>query len=43
MEYLFLILGIVAISIFFFKRNMKEKMMTNKNKNYTIDDQYNAQ
>ena len=22
---------------------MKEKMMTNKNKNYTIDDQYNAQ
>jgi hypothetical protein len=43
MEILFLILGLAVILIFFFKKEIKEKISPNKTKNYTIDDKYNAQ
>lgn len=43
MEILFLILGLAVILIFFFKKEIKEKISPDKTKNYTIDDKYNAQ
>jgi hypothetical protein len=43
MEILFLILGLAVIVIFFFRKEIKEKVSPDKTKNYTIDDKYNAQ
>ena len=43
MEILFLILGLAVILIFFFRKEIKEKVSPDKTKNYTIDDKYNAQ
>ena len=42
MELLFLVLAIAIISIFFFRKDIKEKINPDKTKNYTIDDKYNA-
>ena len=42
MEILFLILGLAVILIFFFRKEIKEKVSPDKTKNYTIDDKYNA-
>ena len=42
MEILFLILGLAVILIFFFRKEIKEKVSPDKTKNYTIDDRYNA-
>ena len=42
MEFLFLILGIAVVFIFFFRKEIKEKVSPDKTKNYTIDDKYNA-
>lgn len=42
MEYLFLILAIAVIFIFFFRKDIKEKIIPNKEKNYTMDDQFNS-
>ena len=43
MEFLFFILGIAVVFIFFFRKEIKEKVSPDKTKNYTIDDKYNAQ
>ena len=42
MEFLFVILAVAVIFIFFFRKDIKEKIMPNKEKNYTMDDQYNS-
>ena len=42
MEYLFLILAITVIFIYFFRKDIKEKIIPNKEKNYTMDDQFNS-
>ena len=42
MELLFLVLAIAVIFIFFFRKDIKEKINPDKTKNYTIDDKYNA-
>ncbi len=42
MEFLFVILAVAVIFIFFFKKDIKEKIIPNKEKNYTMDDQYNS-
>ena len=42
MEFLFFILGIAVVFIFFFRKEIKEKVSPDKTKNYTIDDKYNA-
>lgn len=33
---------ILGLGLFFFKNTIKEKFITDKTKNYTIDDRYNA-
>lgn len=42
MEFLFVILAIAVIFIFFFRKDIKEKIIPNKEKQYTIDDQFNS-
>ena len=42
MELLFLVLAIAVIFIFFFWKDIKEKINPDKTKNYTIDDKSNA-
>lgn len=42
MELLFLVLAIAVIFIFFFRKDIKEKINPDKTKNYTIDDKYIA-
>lgn len=42
MEFLFVILAVAVIFIFFFRKDIKEKIIPNKEKNYTMDDQYNS-
>ena len=42
MELLFLVLAIAVIFIFFFRKDIKEKINPDQTKNYTIDDKYNA-
>jgi len=37
-----IILLVLVILIFFFKHNIQEKIFPKKDKNYTIDDKYNA-
>ena len=43
MELLFLVLAITVIFIFFFRKDIKEKFVPNKEKYYTIDDQFNSE
>ena len=42
MEFLYLVLAIAVILVYFFRKDLKEKFVPNKEKNYTIDDQFNA-
>jgi len=42
MEFLYLLLAIAVVFIFFFRKDIKEKITPDKTKNYTIDDKYNA-
>ncbi len=43
MEFLYLLLAIAVVFIFFFRKEIKEKISPNPEKNYTIDDRYNAE
>ena len=43
MENLFLLLAIAVVFIFFFRKDLKEKIAPNKTKNYTIDDKFNSE
>jgi hypothetical protein len=43
METVILILVIVAVFGFFFRKEIKDKVAPQKERNYTIDDQYNSQ
>ncbi len=42
MSTLFIILAVAIIFIYFFRRDLKEKFIPNKDKYYTIDDQFNS-
>ena len=42
MNTIFILLAIAVIFIFFFRKDLKEKFIPNKNKYYTIDDQFNS-
>lgn len=43
MDIVILILLIIALFTFFFRKDLKEKFAPNKEKNYTIDDHYNSE
>ena len=43
MNTLFVLLAVAVIFIYFFRRNIKEKFVPNKDKYLTIDDQFNAE
>lgn len=43
MEVVILILLIIAIFGFFFRKELKEKLNPDKEKNYTIDDKFNSE
>ncbi len=42
MNTVFILLAIAVILIYFFRRDLKQKFTPNKEKYYTIDDQYNS-
>lgn len=42
MSTLFVLLAVVVIFIYFFRRDIKEKILPQKEKYYTIDDQFNS-
>lgn len=42
MSTLFVLLAIAVIFIYFFRRDIKEKIVPQKEKYYTIDDQFNS-
>ena len=42
MQTIFIILAIAVIFIYFFRKDIKEKIIPNKEKNYTLDDQFNS-
>lgn len=42
MNTVFVLLAIAVIFIYFFRRDIKEKFIPNKDKYYTIDDQFNS-
>ena len=42
MNTIFILLAIAVIFIFFFRKDLKEKFVPNKDKYYTIDDQFNS-
>lgn len=43
MNTLLILLAVAVILIYFFRRNVKEKFIPNKEKYYTIDDRFNAE
>lgn len=43
MSTLFILLAVAVIFIYFFRKNLKEKFIPNKENYYTIDDQYNSE
>lgn len=43
MNTLLIILAVAVIFIYFFRRNLKEKFIPNKDKYVTIDDRFNAE
>lgn len=43
METILIIAAIVVIFLFFFRKDIKEKIAPDKTKNYTIDDQFNSE
>lgn len=42
MNTVFILLAVAVIFIYFFRKDIKEKFVPNKDKYYTIDDQFNA-
>ncbi len=42
MEFLYILFAVAVIFIYFFRRDLKEKFIPNKEKYYTIDDQFNS-
>ena len=42
MNTVFILLAVAVIFIYFFRRDIKEKFSPNKDKYYTIDDQFNS-
>lgn len=42
MNTVFILLAVAVIFIYFFRKDIKEKIIPNKEKNYTIDDQFNS-
>lgn len=42
MNTVLILLAVAVILIYFFRKNLKEKFTPNKEKYYTIDDQFNA-
>lgn len=42
MSTLFVLLAVAVIFIYFFRRDIKEKIVPQKEKYYTIDDQFNS-
>ncbi|KEY18256.1 DUF6576 domain-containing protein [Kaistella antarctica] len=42
MNTILIISAVAVILIFFFRKNLKEKFIPNKEKYYTIDDQFNS-
>ncbi|WHF50566.1 rhomboid family protein [Chryseobacterium gotjawalense] len=42
MNTILILLALVVIFIYFFRKEIKEKISPNPEKNYTIDDRYNA-
>jgi hypothetical protein len=43
MNTVFILLAIAVIFIYFFRKEIKEKIIPNKEKNYTIDDRFNSE
>lgn len=43
MNTILIILAVAVIFIYFFRKDIKEKFAAPKEKNYTIDDQYNSE
>ena len=43
MNTILIILAILVIFAYFFRREIKEKVVPNKEKNYTIDDKFNSE
>jgi hypothetical protein len=43
MDTVFILLAVALIFIYFFRKNIKEKFVPNKEKYVTIDDQFNAE
>lgn len=42
MQTFFIILAIAVVLIYFFRKDIKEKIIPDKEKQYTIDDQFNS-
>ena len=42
MEFLYILFAVAVIFIYLFRRDLKEKFIPNKDKYYTIDDQFNS-
>ena len=43
MTLVYVLLAVAVIFIYFFRKDIKEKIIKKKKKNYTIDDRYNAE
>ena len=43
MNTVLILLAIAVVFIYFFRKDIKEKIIPNKEKNYTIDDRYNSE
>ncbi|MGA9211998.1 DUF6576 domain-containing protein [Kaistella sp.] len=43
MEFLYILFAIAVVFLFFFRREIKEKIAPNKTRNYTIDDKFNSE
>lgn len=42
MQTFFIILAIAVVFIYFFRKDIKDKIAPNKERNYTMDDQFNS-
>lgn len=43
MTVVYILLAVSVIFVYFFRKDIKEKFIPNKEKNYTIDDQFNSE
>ena len=43
MNTLFILLAVAVVFLYFFRKDIKEKFVPNKEKYYTIDDQFNSE